>query len=137
MSSAAVIHVVVDEPRVRRSLEGLLHANGFQVHVYGAAEEFLAVADAFGSGCILLDNQMTGLSGLELQRILVERSSNWQVVFLTGQPDPAAAAAMEAGAVDVLLKPAPGAAIVQALHRASARCEAAARESGRHSANSD
>ena len=137
MSSGAVVHVVDDEPGVRRSLDRLLRANGFQVYVYGSAEEFLAVADAFGSGCILLDNQMTGLSGLELQRILVERGSNWQVVFLTGQPDPAAAAAMEAGAVDVLLKPAPGTAIVRALHRALARCEAVALESKRRSANSD
>jgi two-component system, LuxR family, response regulator FixJ len=133
MPSAAVIHVVDDELGVRRSLERLLRAHGFHAHTYGSAEEFLEVAEAFGSGCILLDNQMSGLSGLELQRILAAGGSNWQIVFLTGQPDAAAAVAMEAGAVDVLLKPAPGATIIDALRRALARCEAATQEKKRRS----
>ena len=125
MVYADVVHVVDDEAPVRRSLERLFRASGMEVHTYASAEEFLAAADAFAGGCVMLDHQMPGLTGLELQRILARRGTNWQVVFLTGHAEFVDSdEALAAGAVAVLLKPAPREALLEAIARARARCQA-------------
>ena len=124
MACSGVVHVIDDEAPVRRSLERLLRASGVDVRTYASAEEFLAVADEYCCGRLLLDHQMPGLSGLELQRVLADHG-NWQVVFLTGYADfGTSEEARAAGAVEVLMKPAPRDAILDALERARVRCEA-------------
>jgi FixJ family two-component response regulator len=83
-------------------------------------------------GCILLDVQMPGLSGLELQGRLAERGSALPVVFLTGHGDiPMSVRATKAGAEDFLSKPISHATLLEAVHRALLRSEAEGEQNDR------
>ena len=116
------IHVVDDEPGIRSSLERLLHARGFEVATYGSPEEFLVCADE--SGCLVLDFEMPGMSGLEVQKELAARGAGWQIIFLSGRYDIVASAhqpAMNAGAVAVLEKPATARVLLGAIEVALER----------------
>lgn len=94
--------------------------SGFQIESYSSGEELLARLPR-GSGCILLDLQMPGLSGLELQARLADLAPLLPIVFLTGRGDIGITVrAMKAGAHDFLEKPASSAAVLEAVERA--RC---------------
>ena len=99
----------------------MLTASGFEVRGFASAEEYLAGLDAAAAGCLLLDLRLPGRSGLELQRLLLERGCRLPIVFLTGHADvPASVYAMKQGAVDFLEKPARGEELIAALQRALA-----------------
>jgi FixJ family two-component response regulator len=84
------------------------------------------VPAAEGPGCILLDVQMPGLSGLELQGRLIELGSILPIVFVTGHADtPTTVRAIKAGAEDFLTKPASSEQLIAAIERALARYESA------------
>ena len=115
--SAAVIHVVDDDEDMRTALARLLQAEGYEVRTYASAGDFLLKPPAPGAGCLLLDLQMPGPSGLELQRAV-----SLPVVFLTGRGDVASSVrAMKAGAVDFLTKPVEPATLLNAVAAALAR----------------
>jgi FixJ family two-component response regulator len=104
--AAAVVYVVDDDESVRRGLARVLRFAGFRVEAFASAEDFLAHYRAPAPGCLVLDVQMPGRSGLELQRLLGEGDIPLPVVFITGHGDiPMAVRAMRAGAVDFLPKP--------------------------------
>lgn len=110
------IHVVDDEPSIRVGLERLLRASGFEVVSCGSPEEFLVGAD--DRGCLILDFEMPGMSGLELQKALLARGAEWQIIFLSGRYDVLERArkpAMSAGAVAVLEKPATASTLLGAI----------------------
>jgi len=100
------VHVVDDDPAVRRSLERLLDAAGFHVVSYQSPAAFLNAASGLSAGCVLLDIRMPGLDGLEVQARLNRLRVNLPVIVMTGHGDvPSAVRAMKAGAVDFLEKP--------------------------------
>ncbi len=130
MSASPVVHVVDDDASMRRSLARLLTGAGYQVALYAAAEELLAVAGPNLTGCLLLDLRLPGASGLELQAKLAARGCTAPVVFLTGHGDvPAGVRAMKNGAVDFLEKPVAGDELFAAV-RAAVEREATARAGG-------
>src|SRR3977135_299261 len=100
---------------------------GYGVETYSSAQQLLdRLQDAEAPGCILLDVQMPGLSGLELQRHLIKRGSILPIVFVTGYADtPATVRAIKAGAEDFLTKPASSEQLIEAIERALARCGSA------------
>jgi FixJ family two-component response regulator len=105
-ASEATVCVVDDDAAVREGLVRLLAAAGFTVASYGSAGEFLERAPLADVACVLLDVQMPGMSGPELQAELAARDHAPPVVFLTGHGDVAAGVdAMKRGAVDFLEKP--------------------------------
>jgi len=105
-SSRGVVHVVDDDQSVRTALSRLLRTARFEVRTYASAREFLERPGDDGVGCVVLDLNMPGTSGLELQEALVRDPTALPVVFLTGYGDiPASVRAMKAGAVDFLTKP--------------------------------
>ena len=107
MGTTERVHVVDDDASVRRSLARLLGAAGFEVATYPSADDFLRSVDDRASGCLLLDYDMPGLTGLDLQQRLLERGGHWQIVFLSGEAGiPESVQAMKDGAVDFLVKPA-------------------------------
>ncbi|HEY2629715.1 MAG TPA: response regulator [Usitatibacter sp.] len=111
------VHVVDDEPGVLKSLARLLRATGWQVEHHASAQDFLSRAGS--GGCVLLDYDMPGMNGLEVQAALSSRG-DWKVVFLTGRADiPTSVRAMKDGAVDFLVKPADRHQIIAAVERAS------------------
>ena len=103
----AVIAIVDDDPSAQQGLRSLLRSAGFQVESFASAQQFLArPPTAEAPSCLLLDLQMPGLSGLDLQRRMAEVGLEIPIVFLTGHGDiPASVQAMKAGALEFLTKP--------------------------------
>ncbi|HEX2224996.1 MAG TPA: response regulator [Thermoanaerobaculia bacterium] len=101
-----VVLVVDDEPSVLMALRRLLTAAGYGVETFSSAAEVLACGDLERSGCLLLDLQMPGINGLELQRALRAEGAPLRAVFLSGKGAVSTTAqAMKAGALDFLTKP--------------------------------
>lgn len=102
----APVCVVDDDVSIRESVEGLLRVEGLRVETYCSAREFLARASAERPGCLVLDVELPGLSGLELQRELFRSESHIPIIFLTGHGDiPMSVRAIKAGAFEFLTKP--------------------------------
>ena len=122
-----LVHVIDDDASYRTAVERRLKWAGYDVQTYSSAQQFLdRLPDAETPGCILLDVQMPGLSGLELQSRLIERGSTMPIVFVTGYADtPTTVWAIKAGAEDFLTKPASSERLIDAIERAMARYEAA------------
>jgi FixJ family two-component response regulator len=122
-----LVHVIDDDASYRTAVERRLKLAGYDVETYSSAQQLLdRLPDADAPGCILLDVQMPGLSGLELQNRLIERGSILPIVFVTGHADtPATVRAIKAGAEDFLTKPASSEQLIDAIERAMARSKAA------------
>jgi len=120
---ATVVHVVDDDESFRTSTARLLRALGYEVMVYESAQALLEHLPDEGVGsCVLLDVQIPGLSGPELQSRLVELGSALPIVFITGHGDiPMTVQAIKAGAEDFLTKPVPKDKLIDAIERAVSR----------------
>ncbi|MGF6918150.1 response regulator transcription factor [Paraburkholderia sp. 40] len=114
------VFIVDDDDSVRSALARLLRASGYQVECFDSPEAFLERADLTSMpACLVLDLQMPGMSGLEVQRKLDQRLP---IVFLTGHGDIGSSVdAMKGGAVDFLPKPVRDSLLLAALDRALAR----------------
>ena len=125
-----LVHVIDDDASYRTAVERRLKWAGYDVESYSSAQQLLdRLVNADAPGCILLDVQMPGLSGLELQNRLIERGSILPIVFVTGYADtPTTVRAIKAGAEDFLTKPASSEQLIDAIERAMARYEAARRQ---------
>ncbi len=105
-SSIPPICVVDDDAGVREAVESLLRAEGFEVELFATAQRFAARAKSAPLSCVILDVELPGLSGLELQRELAEAGLEIPIIFLTGHGSiPMSVKAMKAGAVEFLTKP--------------------------------
>lgn len=119
--SAPVIHVVDDDEAMRTAVARLLRAAGYEVRVYASAGDFLVAPPEPLPGCVLLDLQMPGPSGLELQQALRRQPQPLPIVFLSGRADISSSVrAMKAGAVDFLTKPVEPSALLNAIEAALA-----------------
>jgi two-component system, LuxR family, response regulator FixJ len=117
-----LVHVVDDDASVRRSLTRLLSVNGFEVAAFASAQEFLASGSAPRGGCIVLDHQMPGMTGLELQQRLAAGPGHWEIVFMTGHAEIRQRLEdTSRGKVEFLSKPAKPADLIAAVERAVAR----------------
>jgi FixJ family two-component response regulator len=104
--TAPTVYVVDDDPSIRSALENLISSHGLRVETFPAAQEFLRGCPENAAGCLVLDVQMPGLSGLDLQRELKEAGIHLPVIFITGHGDiPTTVRAMKAGAAEFLTKP--------------------------------
>jgi FixJ family two-component response regulator len=129
---SALIHIVDDDAAYRAAVARLLEASGYRVALYASAAQLLETPPPVEAGCILLDVQMDGLSGLELQERLAAAGNRLPIVFLTGHADvPSSVRAMKAGAEDFLTKPAPKNVLLAAVQRALARFQATAQNEER------
>jgi FixJ family two-component response regulator len=104
-SVRSVVFVVDDDSRVRDALTTLLASAGLEVAAFASATAFLEADKPDAPACLLLDLDLPDISGLELQKELLERQAP-PIVFLTGHGDiPSSVKAMKAGAVEFLSKP--------------------------------
>ena len=109
-----VIHVVDDDASVRKAISRLLRAAGYDVAVYGSAEQLLdQLLMQRGTGCILLDVVMPGLDGLAAKKRLKTIGSSLPIVFMTGSTEP-----IESGETDFLRKPVSKEELLDAVERA-------------------
>lgn len=122
-----LVHVVDDDASFRAAIERRLRIAGYDVATYASAQDLLdRLPGDDGPGCILLDVQIPGLSGPELQGHLATLGSTLPIVFLTGHADTATTVrAIKAGAEDFLTKPVPSEQLLDALERALSRHGAA------------
>ena len=119
MNDDATIHLVDDEPDLRRALARLLRTEGFQVASHESGEAFLEAVPARELGCLLLDISMPGIDGLETQRQMQQRGLRLPIVFLTARGGlPESVRAVKAGAVDFLAKPVRREELLAAIHTA-------------------
>ena len=117
-AATTTIHVVDDDASFRTALARLLRVHGHAVALHASAAEFLAAAP-YGPGAVLLDVDLPGCSGPELQARLATRADVPPIVFLTGKGDIAGSVkAIKAGAEDYLTKPVEAAELLDALSRA-------------------
>jgi len=107
MRVSRTIYLVDDDAAVCHALVVFLEASGYRVKAYSSAEAFLvAAAEGTLEGVMLLDQRMTGLSGLELQEVLARRGIDLPIIFITGHGDVRMSVmAVKAGAIDFLEKP--------------------------------
>jgi FixJ family two-component response regulator len=119
---SGLVYVVDDDATFRTAIERRLKLAGFDVATYGSALDLLdCLPKDEQQGCILLDVQIPGFSGPELQSRLLELGSSLPIVFLTGHADTATTVrAIKAGAEDVLTKPVSSAQLIDAIERALA-----------------
>jgi FixJ family two-component response regulator len=101
-----MVFVIDDDALVRESVADLLNSAGFTVQTFGSASEFVQGQRPDVPACLILDVELPGLSGLDLQAELAKSGSEMPIVFLTGHGDiPMSVRAMKAGAVEFLTKP--------------------------------
>jgi len=124
MTSPPIVHIVDDDDSFRRAMLRLLQASGFAAQAHASAADFLLGYSGEIPGCVLLDVQMPGLDGLDLQAALVKKDASMPVVFLTGHGDiPMSVRAMKTGAVDFLTKPVKREDLLRAVRDALTRDE--------------
>jgi FixJ family two-component response regulator len=121
-TSDALVFVIDDDESVRKGLKRLLSANDYQAEVFNSAADFLARPTHPGPACVIVDVQMPGLNGIDLQEALIQRHREEQLVFITGHGNiPMCARAMKAGAADFLPKPFKPRELLKCVERALAR----------------
>jgi FixJ family two-component response regulator len=126
------IHIVDDDASFRTAIGDLLCACDYQVALHESAISLLEQPPFDEPACILLDVQMAGLSGPQVQDHLACLGSTAPIVFVTGHGDiPMTVQAIKAGAQDVLTKPVSAKQLVGAIEAALARGEEARRQSSR------
>jgi len=100
------VFVVDDDRAMRESLSDLLRSVGLNVQTFASAHEFLTRQRPEAPSCLVLDVQLPGLSGLDLQQELAKVNAPIPIIFLTGYGDiPMTVRAMKAGAIEFLTKP--------------------------------
>jgi two-component system response regulator FixJ len=101
-----LIAVVDDDQSVREALENLISSVGFEVKVFGSAEDFFDSDTALQTDCAILDVRLPGISGLELQERLAAGGQSFPVIIITAQGDDKTRdEAVAAGAIAFLNKP--------------------------------
>lgn len=115
----AIIHLLDDDLAVTSACAFLLESLGYETLCWEEGEIFLAQADLYQTGVVLLDMRMPVLDGQGVHEALRQRGSTLAVVFLTGHGDvPMAVEQMKCGAVDFLQKPVSAQPLQTALDRA-------------------
>lgn len=105
-TAGSVVFVVDDNVFIREALSSLIRSTGLQVATFSSANEFLQQPPPEVPACLVLDVNLPGMNGMELQRELAERNNDIPIIFITGHGDiPMSVRAMKAGAVEFLTKP--------------------------------
>ena len=120
--TSVLIAVVDDDPSVRKGLQRLIRSLGWKAETFPSAQEFLDHPRTEPPSCLVLDLQLPGLSGLDLQKRMAEVGLEIPIVFLTGHGNiPASVQAMKAGAVEFLTKPVDEQDLLRAIQEAIER----------------
>jgi FixJ family two-component response regulator len=124
-SVSATVFIIDDDSEMRAAMQRLLKTVGLHAEAFGSAKDFLQRNLPEGPSCLILDIRLPGMSGLDVQRKLVQAGSRIPVIFITAHADvPMAVKAMKSGAVEFLSKPIRGQDLVDAVQQALARYEA-------------
>jgi FixJ family two-component response regulator len=126
----AIVFVVDDDSSIRAAIKSLVSLVGLRVETFGSAQEFLRNERPDGPGCVVLDVELPGLSGLDLQGELAAHGIKLPIIFITGYGDiPMSVRAMKAGAMEFLTKPFRDQDLLEAIQQALERDRAARQHS--------
>jgi len=116
-----IVVIVDDDPAVCGSLKFSLELEGFAVRAYGNAAEFLDADDFQGCDCLVIDQRMPGMSGMELIAKLRTLEVQTPAILLISQPNPSVAARAAKAAVPIVEKPLFGNALLERIREACRR----------------
>lgn len=115
----AIVYVVDDDPLICKSLARMFASLGIDAVTFSDARQFLDHAREDRPGCLILDYQMPGKNGIELQDDLIAQQDDLPIIFLTAHGNiPTSVQAMRSGAVDFLTKPVEQQVLLQSVHKA-------------------
>lgn len=116
MHSHPIASIIDDDESVRIATSSLVRSLGWDVRLYASAEDFLASGQIADVACVISDVQMPGMSGLQLQRRLIDDGITLPVIFISAfASDAVRRQALDDGALCMLSKPVDGAAILRCL----------------------
>lgn len=131
----ATVYVVDDDAGARQAVCFLLESHGLHVAGFPSAADFLQRYEPNSPGCLVLDQRMPGMTGLELQRRMIEEGITLPIIMVTGHGDVATCAqAFRFGAVDFIEKPVNDSLLISRIRQAIAR-DALTRGPGAAAAN--
>ena len=123
------VFVVDDDDDVRASIAELLRSAGLKAETFATAQEFLSRVGSDRPSCLVLDYQLPGMDGLDVQRELTRSGDPMPIIFITGHGDiPTTVKAMKSGAVEFLTKPFDDAYLLDVIRQALARDQVAREE---------
>ena len=115
----ATIYVVDDDASAREALDSLIRSAGFKVRTFASAHGVLACAQSEPPSCMVLDIDLPGLNGLELQERFAKAELPIPIIFLTDHADiPKSVRAIKAGAFEFMTKPFVDESLLKAIHNA-------------------
>src|SRR5262244_4097445 len=121
MAASPLIVIVDDDESIRDALTSLLRSVGWRAGGFASAEAFCQSGQMHTTACLLLDMQLPGISGLELQRQLRSSQARMPIIFITAHGNEAIRAqALQAGALAFFAKPFSGTVLLEAIHTALA-----------------
>jgi FixJ family two-component response regulator len=119
LEKTPIIAIVDDDSSIRLATESLVRSLGFVARTFASAYELLQSPDLYETACAIVDVQMPGMSGVDLQRVLSERGYQIPLIFITAFPEERIRdGVLKAGAVCFLSKPFDGRTMVDCLHTA-------------------
>ncbi|HEY2529738.1 MAG TPA: response regulator [Xanthobacteraceae bacterium] len=126
LSQPKIVLVLDDDPGMLKGLERLLKARGYKVQLFNSVNDFRSRADPHHAGCLVLDVNLNGTSGIDLRRQLTSSSISLPVIFITGNDsDIIRNAALEVGCVAYLTKPFSAKSLIEAVESATTEANGA------------
>jgi FixJ family two-component response regulator len=117
LQQAPTIAIVDDDCSVRLATESLVRSLGFVALTFASAQDFLQSPGLEETACLILDVQMPGMTGVDLQDVLLKRGHRIPIIFITAFPeDKVRDRVLGAGAVSFLVKPFDGRKMIDSLH---------------------
>jgi FixJ family two-component response regulator len=124
LTKTGIIAIVDDDAPLRVALGSVLKAAGFVIDTFASAEEFLESPRRNQTNCLILDVRLPGMSGIELQRRLIDANYGLPIIFITAHGDgDLRDLVMKAGASGFLNKPVRSEALLKEIHTALAKLE--------------
>ena len=128
-NTGALVYVVDDDACTRDGVADLIRSAGLRAKTFASGEAFLAAAPPQLPSCVVLDVNLPGVSGLDVQRELARSDVQVPIIFLTGFADiPMTVRAIKSGAVNFLTKPFEDEELLNAVRESIASCGAASQE---------
>jgi FixJ family two-component response regulator len=116
LSRVPVVSIIDDDASVRVATNRLVRSLGYIAHTFSSADEFLQSSLVNDTSCVIADVQMPGMSGVELQSVLLAQGRRQPIIFITAFPEESTRArALEAGAICFLSKPFEGPTLIKYL----------------------
>jgi FixJ family two-component response regulator len=112
-----MVYLIEDDESVRKALQRLLRSAGLDVRAFAGAEEFMQSGDLSQGGCIVVDIQMPGLTGFDLQEELLSKKSRVPTIIISAMDDAETRErARKLGATAFFRKPVDGQALIDSIH---------------------